>query len=643
MKLRISGTCVAVTIIMWTALAAQAATAYWKADSGSGDWSDTNKWSTLAVPGISDTASFTLQQSAPFTVSFTADAASKLSLSSTDPAKPLVATFELNGHTLTHTNATLDVQRAVDWTILDGTLWSHTTAGTLNIGYYQGDYVPKVTIGTGATYLYNGTTYLQVGSRSAGELVVQDGGKLVTQPSSGTEALRIGVTTSSADGYTNYTASLSVIGSGSVWSNLLGSILLSTHKLATAELTVTNNGAVVHNGTTLMVGNTTGANASMTVVSGGMVDARLATSYLSIGNNGTGTVTVAGAGSQLLVSTNQNLYLANLANASQGTLIIEDGGLVEKMVGSHNIYIGYKDNATGRVIVRDGGVLRWAGKFGGVVVGSVGSAEGSTGELTVTGATSRVILGEFTVGATRGNALVTVADGGTLEIFRTMYVGRIATNLVSSHNGLAKVVVTGAGSVLKKSALTVAELPDATISATTSLGVGGGGFSGWDNDGLKYYSLGTYGPGGKGEVVVENGGLVDLNGYVAVYSNSTLRIDGGRTQSGYIGIETGAVFNAVLRQGDANGTALMTASTEVRLWGATLAVELGTDFVSVPGDVYTLISGPLHTSINRFSFNGARLQDGDVIQAGGTTFKVGYTANAVTLTARQTGTMIRVL
>ncbi len=156
-----------------------------------------------------------------------------------------------------------------------------------------------------------------------------------------------------------------------------------------------------------------------------------------------------------------------------------------------------------------------------------------------------------------------------------------------------------------------------------------------------YYS--THGPGGKGEVVVENGGLVELNGYIAVYSNSLIRIDGGRTQSKYIGMETNAVFQAVLRASDANGGALMTATDQVRLWGATLELERGSDFTPVPGDVYTLIEGPLHATINRFSWNGAPLQNGDIVKVGGTTFKVGYTANAVTLTVRQVGTVIRLL
>jgi hypothetical protein len=230
-----------------------------------------------------------------------------------------------------------------------------------------------------------------------------------------------------------------------------------------------------------------------------------------------------------------------------------------------------------------------------------------------------------------------------------MYVGRINTNSVSYHNGSAKVIVTGAGSVLKKSALTSAELPNSSLSATTSLGIGGCGFQGWNNNGLLYYSSGTYGPGGKGEVVVANGGLVVINGYIGVYTNSTLRIDGGRTQCARIGFETNAVLNVALRAGDANGTALMTATTdpllsaEVRIWGAKLEVELGQDFAPVAGDVYTLISGPLNATINRFTYGGAVLEDGAIIQVGGTSFKVGYSATEVTLTVRRTGTMIRIL
>jgi T5SS/PEP-CTERM-associated repeat protein len=467
------------------ALSAQAATCRWISGGGSGEWQDPAKWSPASVPGISDTADFTHPQTTPFTVSFTADAASKLTLGTTDAAKPVAVTFDLNGHTLTHTNGTLDAQRALDWTVLDGTLRMHPTGDRLDIGYYQGDWVPKVTIGAGAVFVYEGTNSLRVGSRSAGELVIRDGGQMLTSGSEVAEALRVGLT--SVAGYTNYTAKMTVTGEGSVWTNSAKAIVLSTHALATAELNVTDNGLFVHTGTTLLIANAAGANASLNIASGGVVDARPASSYMSIGNYGTGTVTVAGTGSALLVATNQYLILANTAGGSQGTLIIEEGGLVEKNVGSHYLHLGYRDNATGRMIVRDGGLLRWVGGFGAVAVGGQGAAGGSIGEMTVTGATSRAILGEFSIGQLRGNALVTVADGGTVEIYRAMYVGRISTNSVSSHNGIAKVVVTGAGSVVKKSALSSGDLPNASISATTSLGIGGCGFQGWGTDGLLYY------------------------------------------------------------------------------------------------------------------------------------------------------------
>lgn len=632
--------------VLWAALAAQAQTTYkWRADIGSGNWSDESKWDPTGVPGLSNTANFREPQTEPFTVSFTSDASAKLLFGSQTPSKPVVVTFDLNGHTLTHTNGALEVYYATDWTILNGTLWSHPTAGILNVGYFQGNWVPKVTVGSGATYLYNGNSYIQVASRSDGEMVVKDGGVLITQPSARTDAIRLGHTTGT--GYTNYTARLTVAGEGSVWSNLAGSVLLANYPLATAELVVTNGGRVVNNGGSLRIASTTNVTASMLIASGGVVDARSATDYLSVGHSSTGTVTVTGTGSVLLPSENYACYLGYTADAGNGTLIIEDGGLVEKKGGSFGLVLGNADNAFGKVVVRNGGMLRWAGGQGTVAVGGYGSSAGSVGEFEVTGVGSRVILGEFPIGPTRGNATVTVSDGGTLECFRTAYIGRINTNSVSSHNGLAKLIVTGTGSVLKKSALTAVDLPGASVSTTMSLGVGGCGFAGWTEAGLLYYITGgvpgVYGPGGRGEAVIENGGLVDLNGYIGVYSNSLLRIDGGRMQSARIGLETNAVLNAVLRAGDANGTALMTASTEVRLWGPTLSVERGEDFVAVPGDVYTLISGPLHASINRFTYDGAVLQDGDLIKAGGATFKVGYTSNAVTLTVRQTGTMIRVL
>jgi|GEM_PF-2452261 len=624
---------------------ARAASYTWTADIGDGAWSDTDKWTPAGVPGAADTAWFTAEQTSPFTVSLTGDVSAKLSLGSSNAAKPMVVTFDLNGHTLTQTGGTLDAHRGLDWTLLDGTLYLGLDAGSFTQGYYEFAVTPKITVGAGALLHYNPTntaTYMQIGSRSAAEFVVRDGGRLVTQSAAST-GLVLGNSTSAE--YGNYTTRLTVTGEGSVWSNRTGTVLLANHAKATAELRVEENARLVHEGSTFTVGAVSGANASLTVASGGEIDARLAKNYIVVGQNGTGTVTVTDA----LVSlpTNNAFYLANTANTSSGALIIENGGRVEKRVGNHSLYIGNRDGTTGRLSVRSGGELWWVGGMAGVAVGGQGTAAGPTAEFEVTGTGSRAIVGELPIGQTRGYATVTVSDGGILECFRTMYVGRINTNSVSSHNGLARLVVTGAGSVLKRTALTIDDLPGSTISATTSLGIGGCGFQGWTLTGLSYYANsgvpGVYGPGGRGEAVIENGGLVDLNGYIGVYSNSLLRIDGGRMQAARIGLETNAVLNAVLRAGDANGTALMTASTEVRLWGPTLSVERGEDFVAVPGDVYTLISGPLHASINRFTYDGAVLQDGDLIKAGGATFKVGYTSNAVTLTVRQTGTMIRVL
>jgi T5SS/PEP-CTERM-associated repeat protein len=646
--IRRSGFLVAAASV-WAAFSAQAATYYnWRTDIGGGNWNDTAKWSPTGVPGFSDTAAFTNPQSAPFIVSFTNDVSSKLSLGSTEPAKPAVVTFDLNGCRLTQTGGTLDAHRALDWTLTDGTLYMGLDAGNFYHGYYQtNNFKPKVTIGAGGVLIYNPTnttTFVSVGTRSDASFVIQDGGRLITQPA-GADALRVGHT--STAGYTNYTATMTVAGSGSVWSNFSGSIQLSTHGMATAELNVTDGGSLVHTGSTFLVASATGARASMTVSSGGVVDARLSSSYLAIGNSGTGTVTVTGAGSKLLLSTN-NFILANTVNASEGTLIVENGGFVEKADNkSFTCYIGYRDGATGRVIVRGGGELRWVGGSGNTLVGGVGSAAGSSGELTVTGAASRVILGELPVAQTRGAGLVTVSGGGTLEAYRQVYVGRIATNSVSSHNGLARLVVTGTNSVLKRTVLTSAELPNSSFGSTTSLGIGGCGFQGRNSSGLLYYP--GYGPGGKGEAVIENGGLVALNGYIGVYTNSTLRIDGGRTQSARIGLETNALLNVALRAGDANGAALMTAATdpllsaEVRIWGAKLAVELGQDFKPVAGDVYTLISGPLHATLNRFTYGGSVLQDGSLLQVGGTRFRVSYANNAVKLTVRPSGTMIGVL
>ena len=179
MKIQSKRQLAAVLAMLCTAFGAQAVDYSWRADIGDGNWSDPAKWSPSGVPGIFDKALFTSAQSAPFTVSFTNDASSKLSMGSSTASKPVIMTFDLNGHTVTHTNSNLDAHRALEWTILNGTFWTHPTARAFKIGYPQFNYVPKITIGAGATHLHNGVSYIDVGMRAAAEMVIQDGGKLI--------------------------------------------------------------------------------------------------------------------------------------------------------------------------------------------------------------------------------------------------------------------------------------------------------------------------------------------------------------------------------------------------------------------------------------------------------------------------------
>jgi T5SS/PEP-CTERM-associated repeat protein len=476
-----------------------------------------------------------------------------------------------------------------------------------------------------------------VGSTGSGNVTVSSGGLLLT---TNLVAANPAVIANNAGA----TGVVTVTGSGSVWTNgrlgVANNIRLGNAVNTSGTLNITDYGRVVNLG--LANSSYIGAvgTGEMNVLSGGRFEYGLTSSFQALvvaqGAGFEGRLLVSGADSTVDTSvTNGALYAGYVAGA-KAVVIVESNGWVK----THSMIVGLR-STDAVAIIREGGQLQAATGTGSLGVGHDSGLATQTGHgiLIVTGAVSRVLAGDLTIANRNSTGDVVVADGGTLECYRNILVGAI-TNVLGS--GRASLRVTGADSVVKRTALTAGELPFANWTALSPLGVGAGAGNMWSSTGgLPSDSTVRT----KAELTVDHGGRVSVNGRIIVYSNSTVRVNGGRIEtSNVIGLEEGSQFHATLTAGDANSTALMAASSEVRIWGAELVVELGADFTPVADDVYTLISaGTLSAPYNRFSCGGLVLEDGAVIQAGGTTFKVGYTANAVTLTVRQTGTMIRVL
>jgi T5SS/PEP-CTERM-associated repeat protein len=266
---------------------------------------------------------------------------------------------------------------------------------------------------TGMGSMWTNIGVLAIGSKGKGTLTIDAGGKVTSDG---------GVISSQAGA-----AGAAIIkGAGSTWSNI-GS--LTVGNLGTGTLRIEQGGSV-SNG----------------------IDTRIAAQP-----NSTGEVTVNGAG-----STWTNALLA-VGNSGNGTLSIENAGKV--VVGQAGTSIGSNDGSTGKVTVTGPqSILANAGPLavgfmgagtlkieaGGEVTSvgtrqtptAVGFHEGSTGEVTITGAGSTwTEPGLFVGGA--GSGMLKIDMGG-----------RVSTESVAlgvATNSTGTVTVGGAGSLWSSS------------------------------------------------------------------------------------------------------------------------------------------------------------------------------------------------
>ncbi|MDZ4199545.1 MAG: hypothetical protein U1E27_09700, partial [Kiritimatiellia bacterium] len=407
---------------------------------------------------------------------------------------------------------------------------------------------------------------------------------------------------------------------------------------SSGTINISNGGKLVHAGSDVTFGSA-GVGA-LYLTSGGVFDAwdMVPGRSTYIGNTTNGLVSISGAGSQYRNAKQSTMYMG-FNTGIKGTLIIEDGGTFTG--GTNGIYGGYRGQAD--ILVRTGGLFHNAIGSGPLYLGSDPAASltvGGLGFMAVSGTTSRAIGGDWMLGNRSSTGTVVVADGGTLDFYRQVIIGAGQTNALGIYNAKGTVLVTGTGSVLRSTALTSVELPFASFTTASgrAIGVGAAAWGGgWHDGGL--WIPGEAGGTNQyvrsdGTLIVEKGGLVDAGaGRLAVFSNSLLRIDGGRALTTQLGMETGSVFNVVLNLGDANADALLTASGEVRLWGATLQVELADGYAPAVDDVFTLISfGTLNSPYNRFSYGGSILEDEATFTVGSTDFQIDYFNNNVYLT-----------
>jgi T5SS/PEP-CTERM-associated repeat protein/autotransporter-associated beta strand protein len=503
------------------------------------------------------------------------------------------------------------------------------------IGYNRGSTGTVTVTGNGAatggptsTWLVDNLT---VGSSGNGNLTIENGGEVTTNE------------TSSVGLEKNSTGTVTVTGAGSTWYQLGG---LSVGVAGEGTLSVEDGGQVLTDGGDSVIGTDDGAAGTVTVTGegskwdtsdhvvnvgfngqgtlnvedGGSVSARTVVvggSGELDGSTGRGDVTVTGEGSLLETTT---LYLGN---GGQGTLTVDDGGVVE----SADVLIGFVVGGSGTINLNgaDGarGVLETAGiatiggrgqiNFnGGTLRASVngslmqGSSEAPLGvsilaggafvdsnghdvsiDLGLSGQGGLTKLGDGTLTLSGGNSYsgATQVEQGTLLwgggansggfVQRGQYVINGGTlDLGSGHGvdpfdpsvfGLTMSSLSGSGGTVQ---LNLADLIVDQAVDTTYAGiiVGAGGLTKKGDGSLTLTGDSTY----TGGTVVDDGALV-VNGSIA----GDVTVNGNGTVSGTGIVDADLVNGGTVGPGNSIGTLTVTGDYTQNANGV---LELEADF-----------------------------------------------------------------
>lgn len=382
--------------------------------------------------------------------------------------------------------------------------------------------------------------------------------------------------------------------------NITGGGILTTDRLRigitgsgyTGAVTVDGSGSTVTNTTYLYVGEA--GSGTLTITNGGAV----AAPNTSIGNNatGVGTVTISGAGSSL-VNTN-TLYVGS---AGDGSLTVTNGGSATSVTG---------------VVGNNGG------GFGSVTVDGSGSTWTNAGILTIGGASDGYVEAFNSGSVSAASAFIGAAAGvdGALAVYTG---GAFSTtgNLIIGNNGIGELsvsdgsVTTGGQAIVANNAGSTGSvyLDNSgsvwTVGSDLYIGNAGTGFM----RGIASSVLNVGGPSGTGTIHL---------GHTGGTGNLEIGYDGE-------GYNSGSVINATaITTGTGTGTLLFgTSATQANPYYLTKDATSGGTYVTIGGA----------TQVQQV--NGYNVIGGASTYTGGT-YITGGTLVAATTGALGTGTVL---
>lgn len=467
-------------------------TRFWTSTSG-GIFGIGSNWNSGVPPDANDTAAFDLAEET-FSVAFSVDVENdQLQLHNGH------VTFDLGGNTyeLTSPAATTGgvTSNSINVGVLNGddaalTIANGTLSGVVSVIGHRSGSEGIVTVSPGA--LWTQWSDLFVGLEGSGTLVVEEGGSVIAE--------------------TIFASSSSLHGEG----------------------TITVNGAVL-DGVELVFDDVQNTSKTISFGEGGELNLNITNSGdIGAGHQGTGTITITDG---VLLDTNVG-YLG-YATGSHGTATITGEGTTWD---NWSTFVGYF--GTGELTIENGGTI--IGDFAG---GLIGYEVGAQGTATVTGEGSTWTATNYFQIGRRGTGELIVEQGGTISS-SSGFIG--GTDFFTTATGVGTVTVTDSGSSWTNSGeLTVGYLGDGTLTVENGgavsntdgyLGRGNhanssgtvtvtGNGSTWTNSGnliLSGSALNTS-TTGDSQLVVSDGGTVEIGGTLRIHGNGTVNLQSGGT------------------------------------------------------------------------------------------------------------------
>jgi T5SS/PEP-CTERM-associated repeat protein len=499
------------------------------------------------------------------------------------------------------------------------------------------------TVNAGSLSVYNGDSAITTGetNTATGGQINIDGALTLTGGATATSFYGFVDSVSTNFDNTIEAASATVSGEGSRWDTRSFEI----GYLGTGGATV-SDGAVVTSSASSAIGFSSGSDGSLNINSGGTVDTD-GNGYLAYGAGSAGTVNVDG--NDALWDVANGLYVGGSETTSggAGTLTVNSGGTVN--AGSLTVYNGDSSINTGATNVFTGGQINIYGALtliggatatsGGGLVDRASTGFSNTiqaGSASVSGEGSRWDVGYFKIGSS-ATGEITVADGAVLASTNGTYVGYESGSDGSLNiNSGGTVDTDGNGHVAY----------DAGSAGTVTVG---GADAVWDVANGLYVGGSETTSGGAGTLTVNSGGTVNAgsltvyNGDSSITTGATntfkggqINIDGALTLTGGATATSGGGLVDIVSSDFSNSIEAGSASVngEGSRWdtGTFISGRAGTGEVTVANGA--VVASIDNTYVGLFSGSNGTLNinSGGTLDTGGTGIVASYIGSAGTVT-----------